>query len=135
MTARGGPVPDPWRAYRHMRRRMLWVGSGAMLVLALSFLPARKLHSAKPVLAAFFLSTGATLWSALAVASFPCPRCGKPLTDAAGLGWCRACGYCRSLEEAKAPAPETSSFRRDGMSGAVVPMRWPFDGGESQRGS
>lgn len=29
----------------------------------------------------------------------PCPRCGKPLTDAAGLGWCAACGYCRSLEE------------------------------------
>jgi len=29
----------------------------------------------------------------------PCPKCGKPLTDAAGLGWCPACGYCRSLEE------------------------------------
>lgn len=29
-----------------------------------------------------------------------CPKCGKPLTDAAGLGWCPACGYCRSLEEA-----------------------------------
>src|SRR5438874_2502241 len=30
----------------------------------------------------------------------PCPRCGKPLVDAAGLGWCQACGYCRSLAEA-----------------------------------
>lgn len=32
-------------------------------------------------------------------AANPCPKCGKPLTDAAGLGWCPACGYCRSLEE------------------------------------
>ncbi len=97
MTARGGPVPDPWRAYRHMRRRMLWVGSGAMLVLALSFLPARKLHSAKPVLAAFFLSTGATLWSALAVASFPCPRCGKPFThdEMTRNEFTRECVHCQ----------------------------------------
>ena len=36
----------------------------------------------------------------------PCPRCGKPITDAAGLGWCPACGYCRSLEEGKASLPE-----------------------------
>ena len=32
----------------------------------------------------------------------PCPRCGAGLTDAAGLGWCQACGYCRSLEEERA---------------------------------
>jgi hypothetical protein len=37
--------------------------------------------------------------------SNPCPRCGKPLTDAAGLGWCPACGYCRSLEESQVPEP------------------------------
>src|SRR5436309_979190 len=29
----------------------------------------------------------------------PCPRCGQALTDAAGLGWCQECGYCRSLDE------------------------------------
>ena len=38
----------------------------------------------------------------------PCPRCQKPLVDPNGLGWCRSCGYCRSLAEsettnAKAP--------------------------------
>jgi hypothetical protein len=37
----------------------------------------------------------------------PCPRCAKPLTDAAGLGWCPACGYCRSLEESQVSVPET----------------------------
>jgi hypothetical protein len=31
-----------------------------------------------------------------------CPRCKKPLTDPAGMGWCQACGYCKSLEEDKA---------------------------------
>src|SRR5687767_11248515 len=30
-----------------------------------------------------------------------CPRCHKPLIDPAGLGWCKACGYCKSLEEEK----------------------------------
>jgi hypothetical protein len=39
-----------------------------------------------------------------------CPRCQKPLIDPTGLGWCKGCGYCRSLAEseakaAKAPAP------------------------------
>ncbi|MBM3995461.1 MAG: hypothetical protein FJ303_15100 [Planctomycetes bacterium] len=29
----------------------------------------------------------------------PCPRCKKPLVDPHGLGWCKACGYCKSLEE------------------------------------
>jgi hypothetical protein len=27
-----------------------------------------------------------------------CPRCQKPLIDPQGLGWCKGCGYCRSLE-------------------------------------
>jgi hypothetical protein len=31
-----------------------------------------------------------------------CPRCTKPLTDPAGMGWCQSCGFCRSLEEDKA---------------------------------
>src|SRR5262245_50982446 len=33
-----------------------------------------------------------------------CPRCGHALTEAADLGWCPACGYCRSLEEDKVKA-------------------------------
>lgn len=42
----------------------------------------------------------------------PCPKCTQPLTDAAGLGWCPACGYCRTLAESpsqeslKLPDPE-----------------------------
>jgi hypothetical protein len=34
-----------------------------------------------------------------------CPRCKKPLADPGGLGWCQACGYCRSLEEDRARLP------------------------------
>jgi hypothetical protein len=37
--------------------------------------------------------------SAEPAATNPCPKCAKPLTDAAGLGWCPACGYCRALAE------------------------------------
>jgi hypothetical protein len=36
-----------------------------------------------------------------------CPRCAQPLTDAAGLGWCPGCGYCRTLEETPAHEPGT----------------------------
>jgi hypothetical protein len=32
-----------------------------------------------------------------------CPRCGQRLIDPTGLGWCKACGYCRSLAT-EAPA-------------------------------
>ena len=35
----------------------------------------------------------------------PCPRCQKPLVDPNGLGWCKECGYCRSLEESQKTAP------------------------------
>jgi hypothetical protein len=41
-----------------------------------------------------------------AVEATPCPRCQQPLADPHGLGWCQACGYCRSLEEA--PVPEAA---------------------------
>jgi hypothetical protein len=34
-----------------------------------------------------------------------CPRCQKPLVDPHGLGWCQACGYCRSLAEDRARLP------------------------------
>jgi hypothetical protein len=40
-----------------------------------------------------------------ATAAALCPRCKKPLADAAGLGWCQACGYCRSLAEDRARLP------------------------------
>jgi hypothetical protein len=35
-------------------------------------------------------------------AATPCPRCKQPLVDPHGLGWCKACGYCRSLTESEA---------------------------------
>jgi hypothetical protein len=34
-----------------------------------------------------------------------CPRCQGKLTDPNGLGWCQACGYCRSLEEDREKVP------------------------------
>jgi hypothetical protein len=39
------------------------------------------------------------------VAEALCPRCTKPLADPRGLGWCQACGYCRTLEEDCAHLP------------------------------
>lgn len=36
-----------------------------------------------------------------------CPRCQKPLVDPKGLGWCKACGYCRSLVETETQAAQT----------------------------
>jgi hypothetical protein len=36
-----------------------------------------------------------------AVAAFPCPRCQKPLIDPDGLGWCKSCGYCKSLADSE----------------------------------
>jgi hypothetical protein len=39
-----------------------------------------------------------------------CPRCKQPLIDPQGLGWCKACGYCRSLAESEkqaGPSPKT----------------------------
>lgn len=41
-----------------------------------------------------------------------CPRCQKPLTDPKGLGWCQACGYCKSLEEDKARTPVPAPAER-----------------------
>ncbi|HEX3314830.1 MAG TPA: hypothetical protein VHR72_08070 [Gemmataceae bacterium] len=32
-------------------------------------------------------------------AATPCPKCGKVLVDPNGLGWCSACGYCKSLAD------------------------------------
>jgi len=34
-----------------------------------------------------------------------CPRCKSKLIDPNGLGWCKACGYCKSLEDDKARVP------------------------------
>jgi hypothetical protein len=44
--------------------------------------------------------------AAPSAAGVPCPRCQKPLVDPQGLGWCKACGYCRSLADSEKQAPE-----------------------------
>src|SRR5262245_55714947 len=51
-----------------------------------------------------------------------CPRCQGKLTDPRGLGWCQACGYCRSLEEEreKVPLPKTAPASRPGSSQGLV---------------
>lgn len=39
--------------------------------------------------------------SAVPAAPSSCPRCKQPLVDPSGLGWCKACGYCRSVAESE----------------------------------
>ncbi|MBI1832293.1 MAG: hypothetical protein HYR84_12690 [Planctomycetes bacterium] len=49
----------------------------------------------------------------------PCPRCQQPLIDPNGLGWCKACGYCRSLEESDQkhlPEPEAQATAPNTLS-------------------
>ncbi len=50
----------------------------------------------------------ATAAPAATSATVPCPRCQQPLIDPAGLGWCKACGYCRSLAEGTQQADQTA---------------------------
>jgi hypothetical protein len=59
------------------------------------------------------------------VTSVPCPRCKNPLVDPNGLGWCKSCGYCRSLAEAetetRAPRPaKTQPNALTATGGAVL---------------
>ncbi len=43
-----------------------------------------------------------------------CPRCKAPLVDPSGLGWCKSCGYCKSLEEDKTKATLAAPPERKG---------------------
>lgn len=56
----------------------------------------------------------------------PCPRCRKPLIDPKGLGWCRACGYCRSLEDtpqqAAAPVQQSQPNQVTATGAAIAQM-------------
>src|SRR5688572_28317582 len=47
------------------------------------------------------LSTGTTQSQEVPQAAASCPKCQKRLIDPDGLGWCKSCGYCRSLESEK----------------------------------
>lgn len=51
-----------------------------------------------------------------------CPRCSQPLIDPSGLGWCKACGYCRSLgEEQKLAPPSKPAPAKAAPTKPVVP--------------
>ena len=57
----------------------------------------------------------------------PCPRCKQQLIDPAGLGWCKACGYCRSLEaEQDNQLLQTSAgpSRGAALAGAAGQIPW-----------
>jgi hypothetical protein len=51
-----------------------------------------------------------------------CPKCHQALIDPQGLGWCKGCGYCKSLEEDKARVPletKKTSARQPSVLGVV----------------
>jgi hypothetical protein len=59
----------------------------------------------------------------------PCPRCQQPLVDPRGLGWCQACGYCRSLAEDRerlplAPSPAPAAAAAPSAAAQVQVPRW-----------
>ncbi len=64
-----------------------------------------------------------------------CPRCQKPLIDPAGLGWCKACGYCRSLEAEQdnrllqAAAGPSPGAALAGAAGQIPTWFWVLVGG------
>jgi uncharacterized Zn finger protein (UPF0148 family) len=45
--------------------------------------------------------TQATIKGAPSAAAVGCPRCQQPLVDPQGLGWCKICGYCKSLADSE----------------------------------
>lgn len=63
-------------------------------------------------------------------ATAPCPRCQKPLIDPAGLCWCKACGYCGSLETEqknnKLMQAEKGPSRAAVFAGAAGQIPWWF---------
>jgi hypothetical protein len=70
-------------------------------------------------------ATAPTVNDAPAPPANPCPRCEKPLVDARGLGWCQACGYCRSLDEDRARlplAPVAPNAAAQGRSASARPQ-------------
>jgi len=73
--------------------------------------------------------------NANAAPSAVCPNCGQKLIDPGGLGWCRACGFCRSLEDERAqellaqnaPPPKAPSMTQ--LAGYIPIWCWVLLGG------
>ena len=92
------PIPkDAWQDYRRRRRRLIGAAAGGLVLLGLSIRVAGARHSGKPILAAFVLSAGATLFASFSLSAFPCPKCGKPFTydENTRDGFTRACVHCQ----------------------------------------
>lgn len=49
-----------------------------------------------------------------------CPRCQGKLIDPQGMGWCRACGYCKSIEDDKGLAAVQKPAARQPSALGVV---------------
>jgi hypothetical protein len=47
-----------------------------------------------------------------------CPHCGGKLIDPRGLGWCRACGFCHSLEQER----KSRSLQRPALPAKSSPL-------------
>lgn len=61
-----------------------------------------------------------------AAASENCPKCDVPLIDPRGLGWCKKCGFCRSLEEMPARHFVVPSKSSKGRGAAEAAANVPF---------
>jgi hypothetical protein len=57
--------------------------------------------------------------TALQEAAPQCPRCQSAMLDPNGLGWCRSCGYCRTLEDERAKALPPASPAATGRQAAA----------------
>ena len=69
------------------------------------------------------------------VSAGACPRCRQPLIDPDGLGWCKVCGYCRSLETERnnqllqAPSGPTRGTILAGAAAQIPVWFWTLIGG------
>lgn len=56
-----------------------------------------------------------------------CPKCGDALVDPRGMGWCKKCGYCRSLQESPVrDVPRAVVPAKAAAAGAAVQLPFWF---------
>jgi hypothetical protein len=74
-----------------------------------------------------FLATPLASAPATEVAADTCPKCGDTLVDPKGMGWCKKCGYCRSLQESpvrETPRPSAGPSKVDAAKDALKLPFW-----------